>query len=45
MRATDSVAMNFAFTGKANDSSPNGLVEQVSFGCAGLKLHEVSYLF
>ncbi|GAA5854760.1 hypothetical protein JCM3766R1_003052, partial [Sporobolomyces carnicolor] len=40
MRATDSVAMNFAFTGKANDSSPNGLVEQVSFGCAGLKLHE-----
>ncbi|GAA5908546.1 uncharacterized protein JCM6883_005581 [Sporobolomyces salmoneus] len=40
MRATDTVAMNFAFTGKANDSATVGLVEQVKFGCAGLKLHE-----
>ncbi|GAA5982110.1 hypothetical protein JCM5350_003459 [Sporobolomyces pararoseus] len=40
MRATDTVAMNFAFTGKANDSGQVGLVEQVKFGCAGLKLHE-----
>ncbi|GAA5957918.1 hypothetical protein JCM3765_006204 [Sporobolomyces pararoseus] len=40
MRATDTVAMNFAFTGKANDSAQVGLVEQVKFGCAGLKLHE-----
>ncbi|GAA6019361.1 hypothetical protein JCM11491_000909 [Sporobolomyces phaffii] len=40
MRATDTVALNFAFTGKANDSGQVGLVEQVKFGCAGLKLHE-----
>ncbi|GAA5938004.1 uncharacterized protein JCM15063_005436 [Sporobolomyces koalae] len=40
MRATDTVAMNFAFTGKANDSEQLGLIEQVKFGCAGLKLHE-----
>ncbi|GAA5875111.1 hypothetical protein JCM8547_005416 [Rhodosporidiobolus lusitaniae] len=40
MRATDGVALNFAFTGKGNDSGREGLVEQVRNGVAGLKLHE-----
>lgn len=43
MRATDTVALNFAFTGKGNDSGKQGLREQIKFGCAGLKLHEVSF--
>lgn len=40
MRATDDVPLNFAFTGKGNDSARQGLVDQVKAGCAGLKLHE-----
>ncbi|BGP52043.1 Urease [Rhodotorula kratochvilovae] len=40
MAATDGIALNFAFTGKGNDSGPVGLVDQVRFGAAGLKLHE-----
>ncbi|GAA5990378.1 hypothetical protein JCM11641_002343 [Rhodosporidiobolus odoratus] len=40
MAATDTVALNFAFTGKGNDSGREGLVDQVRAGCAGLKLHE-----
>ncbi|GAA5896085.1 hypothetical protein JCM5296_006240 [Sporobolomyces johnsonii] len=40
MAATDGIAMNFAFTGKGNDSGPAGLEDQVRFGAAGLKLHE-----
>ncbi|TNY21571.1 putative urease [Rhodotorula diobovata] len=40
MAATDDLPLNFAFTGKANDSGPVGLEDQVRFGAAGLKLHE-----
>lgn len=40
LRATDSYPMNFAFLGKGNSSSPNGLVEQIEAGAVGLKLHE-----
>ncbi|KAI5481304.1 hypothetical protein MNV49_004926 [Pseudohyphozyma bogoriensis] len=40
MAATDGVPLNFAFTGKGNDSGPAGLVDQVRFGACGLKLHE-----
>lgn len=32
--------MNFAFTGKGNDSGPDGLVDIVKAGAVGLKLHE-----
>ena len=28
-------------TGKGNDSGPDGLIDMVTSGCAGLKLHEV----
>ena len=38
--ATDSMPMNFAFTGKGNDSGPKALEEIVRAGAAGLKLHE-----
>ncbi|KAM0789920.1 hypothetical protein ACM66B_006760 [Microbotryomycetes sp. NB124-2] len=40
MAATDDVPLNFLFTGKANDSGPLGLVDQIRFGAAGLKIHE-----
>ncbi|BGP20421.1 hypothetical protein JCM10213_001570 [Rhodosporidiobolus nylandii] len=40
MAATDGIALNFAFTGKGNDSGEVGLVDQVRNGAAGLKLHE-----
>ncbi|GAA5891991.1 hypothetical protein JCM6882_007431 [Rhodosporidiobolus microsporus] len=40
MNATDGIALNFGFTGKGNDSGPNGLVEQIEGGAVGLKLHE-----
>lgn len=40
MEATDSIPMNFAFTGKGNTSSPIGLVEIINAGAVGLKLHE-----
>ncbi|KAL8279235.1 hypothetical protein RQP46_008272 [Phenoliferia psychrophenolica] len=40
MAATDGIPMNFAFTGKGNDSGAAGLEDQVRFGAAGLKLHE-----
>ncbi|SCZ97830.1 BZ3500_MvSof-1268-A1-R1_Chr3-3g06398 [Microbotryum saponariae] len=40
MAATDGVPLNFAFTGKGNDSGSVGLIDQVRFGAAGLKLHE-----
>lgn len=42
MAATDGIPLNFAFTGKGNDSGAEGLVDQIRFGAAGLKLHEVS---
>lgn len=41
MAATDGIPLNFAFTGKGNDSGPAGLEDQIRFGAAGLKLHEV----
>ncbi|HYS53092.1 MAG TPA: urease subunit alpha [Thermoanaerobaculia bacterium] len=40
LQATDSVPMNFGFTGKGNSSKPAGLVEQIRAGAIGLKLHE-----
>ena len=40
MEATDSIPMNFAFTGKGNTSSPIGLKEIINAGAVGLKLHE-----
>lgn len=40
MIATDNVPLNFAFTGKGNDSGLAGLEDQIKAGCAGLKIHE-----
>lgn len=40
LAATDGLPMNFAFTGKGNDSGPKALEEIVQAGAAGLKLHE-----
>lgn len=40
LAATDSLAMNFAFTGKGNDSEQPALEDIVRAGAAGLKLHE-----
>ncbi len=40
MIATDNVPLNFAFTGKGNDSGLPGLEDQIRAGCAGLKIHE-----
>ncbi|KAI0370338.1 urease [Pilatotrama ljubarskyi] len=40
LAATDGLPMNFAFTGKGNDSGPSALEDVVKAGAAGLKLHE-----
>ncbi|TFY61957.1 hypothetical protein EVJ58_g4185 [Rhodofomes roseus] len=40
LAATDTLPMNFAFTGKGNDSGETALEEIVKAGAAGLKLHE-----
>ena len=40
LQATDSLPLNFGFTGKGNSSSQIGLMEQVKAGAIGLKLHE-----
>lgn len=40
LAAMDSLPMNFAITGKGNDSGPKALKEVVLAGAAGLKLHE-----
>ncbi|KZT07682.1 urease [Laetiporus sulphureus 93-53] len=40
LATTDGLPMNFAFTGKGNDSGPTALEEIVKAGAAGLKLHE-----
>lgn len=40
LRSTDNVPLNFAFTGKGNDSGLPGLEDQIRAGCAGLKIHE-----
>ncbi|KAI0925926.1 Urease, variant 2 [Taiwanofungus camphoratus] len=40
LAATDGLSMNFAFTGKGNDTGPTSLEEVIKAGAAGLKLHE-----
>jgi urease subunit alpha len=40
LEATDSLPMNFGFTGKGNTALPQGLAEQIRGGAIGLKLHE-----
>ncbi|KAI9454532.1 urease [Lactarius psammicola] len=40
LAATDTLPMNFAFTGKGNDAGPSALVDIVRAGAAGLKIHE-----
>ncbi|KAJ8462307.1 hypothetical protein ONZ51_g10982 [Trametes cubensis] len=40
LAAMDSLPMNFAITGKGNDSGTNALEDIVKAGAAGLKLHE-----
>ena len=40
LQATDSLPLNFGFTGKGNTSRPRGLTEQIEAGAIGLKLHE-----
>jgi urease len=40
MAATDTIPLNFAFTGKGNDSGERGLRDIVEAGACGLKLHE-----
>lgn len=40
MAATDTVPLNFGFTGKGNDAGMNGSKDIVKAGAMGLKLHE-----
>jgi urease subunit alpha len=40
LQATDSLPLNFGFTGKGNSALPAGLPEQILGGAMGLKLHE-----
>lgn len=40
MAATDSIPLNFGFTGKGNDAGLNGPRGIVEAGAMGLKLHE-----
>ena len=40
LQACDELPINFAITGKGNDSDPRALQEQCIAGAAGLKLHE-----
>lgn len=40
LQACDELPVNFAITGKGNDSGKGGLEDQVRAGAAGLKLHE-----
>ena len=40
LQATDTLPINVALTGKGNTSRPEGLVDQIRAGAAGLKLHE-----
>ena len=44
MAATDTIPLNFLFTGKGNDAGPEALEDIVKAGAGGLKLHEVSSL-
>ncbi|KAG8747685.1 Urease [Ceratobasidium sp. 428] len=40
LAATDSIPINFLFTGKGNDAMPEALEDVVKAGAGGLKLHE-----
>ncbi|KAK8861375.1 urease [Kwoniella newhampshirensis] len=40
MAATDTIPINFGFTGKGNDAGTKGLKDIVEAGACGLKLHE-----
>jgi len=40
LQATDSLPLNFGFTGKGNTALPEGLADQILGGAVGLKLHE-----
>jgi urease subunit alpha len=40
LQATDTLPLNFGFTGKGNSAKPQGLHEQIEAGAVGLKLHE-----
>jgi len=40
LRATDSLPLNFGFSGKGNTSDPQGMLEVIQAGAAGFKLHE-----
>jgi urease subunit alpha len=40
LQATDSLPINIGLTGKGNTSRPEGLLEQLTAGALGLKLHE-----
>ncbi|MCL7040219.1 hypothetical protein MKW94_011335 [Papaver nudicaule] len=40
LQTTDSLPLNFGFTGKGNSSHPEGLDEIIKAGAMGLKLHE-----
>lgn len=40
LAASDTLPMNFAFTGKGNDAGPSALEDIVKAGAAGLKIHE-----
>ncbi|KAG0632719.1 urease [Tuber brumale] len=40
LQAVDTLPVNYGITGKGNDSSPKGLVDQCRAGVVGLKLHE-----
>ncbi|KAF8841793.1 urease [Paxillus ammoniavirescens] len=40
LAATDGLPMNFAFTGKGNDSGRSAMEDIIKAGAAGLKLHE-----
>ena len=38
--ATDSVPLNFGFTGKGNDSGVHGIRDVIEAGAMGIKIHE-----
>src|SRR3954463_4702937 len=40
LQATDTLPLNFGFTGKGNSAKPDGLTDQIRAGAVGLKLHE-----
>src|SRR6204780_1172670 len=40
LQATDTLPLNFGFTGKGNTAKPEGLADQILAGAIGLKLHE-----